>query len=196
VILLRGVARLVAFLLLIALAAAGALVAVFAIQGGDSGLSEPGLAKLVHLPQLRGTLDSFLGSLEGGGPVAVATLLAGLGAILAGVLLLLGVLVPARERLVSLEDSGEGTLAARRRPLAQLARALADRAEGVDRTRVKVRPGRRSGGRLRVRADARRGAEAPAVESAIGGALAPLDPFGLKTTVSARAAGDGARQVG
>lgn len=59
----------------------------------------------------------------------------------------------ARERLVTLSRGEPGTVAARRRALAQVATALVERDRGVTEARVRVRPmRRRTGGRLSARA--------------------------------------------
>jgi Family of unknown function (DUF6286) len=194
VILLRALVRLVSFLLLLMLAVLGGAVAPFSIQGGDTGLSIPALAEIVRLPELRETLDGFLRALEGSGPVAAMTLLGATAAFLLGVLLLIGVLVPRRERMVALDSSERGKLAARRRPLAQLATALAERAEGVTQARVRVRPRRASGGRVDVRAERTPAAEPESVKQAVAQALEPLTgPFKLKARSSSRLGGSGSR---
>lgn len=190
ILLLRALVRLLAFALLAALAVAGIAVAVFCIGGGRSGLSLLHGAELLHLPQFRDSVGSFLTTLEAGGPVAVVAALAGLGAMLLGVLLLAGALVPRRERLVS---AGDG-VAARRRPLAQMAAALAEGSDGVTAVRARVRPGRRGGGRLKIRAERTLPAHAADVERAIAQATAPLaEPFGLTTRVRTRVGRGGAR---
>lgn len=69
-ILLRALVKLLSFVLLLALALLGAAVALFSVQDGDSGLSIPALAQIVQLPELRETLDGFLGAAERPGRVA------------------------------------------------------------------------------------------------------------------------------
>lgn len=193
-ILLRALVRLLSFVLLVALALLGGAVALFSIQDGDTGLSIPSLARIVQLPELGETLDDFLAGLERPGDVAGLTLLAAVGAIVLGVLLLIGTLVPRRERIVALESSERGRLAARRRPLAQLAAALAERAEGVTGARVRVRPRRTSGGRLKVRADRTRTAPPESVKHSIAQALEPLTgPFELRARSSSRVGDSGSR---
>ncbi len=193
-ILLRALVGLLSFVLLLVLALLGAAVALFSIEGGDTGLSIPALARILQLPDLRETLDGFLGGLERPGSVAAVTLLSAVGAVLLGVLLLFGTLVPRRERVVTLESTERGTLAARRRPLAQLAASLAERAEGVTDVRVRVRPRRTSGGRLKVRANRTRPAQSEPVEQSVAQALEPLTgPFKLRARISSRVGGDGSR---
>jgi hypothetical protein len=187
--LLRVVTRLVTFLLLGALALAGLVVAVFCLEGGRDGLSLPALARHVHLPQLRDDVGRFLHALESTGPVAKLSALGGLGAVALGGLLLIGVLRSRRERLALLEAGEQGTLAARQRPLAQIAGALVEQVRGITRTRARVRPRRRGrGGRLLVRIDRPRGAASDdtATERAAS-ALTPLtEAFGLRPRVRVR----------
>jgi len=52
VLLLRALARLVGFVLLLALAVAGLAAAIFSISGGDGTLSLPGLVELARLDDL------------------------------------------------------------------------------------------------------------------------------------------------
>ncbi|GAC1525195.1 MAG: hypothetical protein NVS2B6_12320 [Thermoleophilaceae bacterium] len=160
----RALVRLVSFVLLLALATSGLAIAVFSIEGGKTGLSAQGLAKLVHLPQLRQTVAHFLHALEAGGSIALVALAAGLGAILLGLVLLVGVVVPRRERLLELSNDGAGRISARRRPLAQVARALIEPAKGLTEASVSVRPRRSSGGRVRVSAAHTRSARPADVE--------------------------------
>lgn len=187
ILLLRGLARLVTFLLLLALAAAGlaVLVGVFDLSWATSTLG---------LPRLRDTVGSWFDALAADGPVAVFSALGAAAAILLGVLLLVGLLVPPRERLVELESTDAGALTARRRPLSQLATALTDRVRGVTESQVKVRPNRRSGGRVEVRADLPRTAEADPVRDAITERLTVLtEPFKLASRVRTRRGDRGSR---
>ncbi len=192
VILLRGLVRLLGFLLLVLLAVAGLALAVFCIQGGDSGLSLAALAEALRLDELRDSVDSSLSELEDAG-LDLLALLIGLGLIALALALLLGVFVPTRERLAS-AGSGDERLAARRRPLAQVARALAERSEGVTSAKTRVKPGRRRGGKLKVRADRTRETGAGTAREGIERELAPLcDGFGLKPKVRTRLADRGSR---
>ena len=128
---------------LVLLAACGLSIAIFSIGWSPTGdFNLPGLARLVHLGELRNQVGELLYDLAAPGPVAAITVLCGLGGIAVGLLLLVGMFWPRRERLVVLEASEEGTLAARRRVLGRAAGALADQARGVTATKVKVRPGR------------------------------------------------------
>jgi hypothetical protein len=98
--------------------------------------------------------------------------------------LLTALLVPRRERLVTLASDGEGTLAARRRPLGQAAQTLVEQVRGVSQARARVRPRRRAGGRLRVRASRTRTADPTQVRGAVTEQLRELtDPFALSARV-------------
>lgn len=146
---LRALARLVALLLLVALAAAGAAFAVGALKISHD-LSLPGIAEHLHLPRLSHQTGELIHDLEAPGPMAIRTALAGAAAVVLAAALILGALWPRRPRLVLLEDADEGRMAARRRPLRRLARALAAGAEGVRPSGVRIRAGRRRGLRVRV----------------------------------------------
>ena len=193
-ILLRALLRLVTFVLLVVLAVAGLAAAVFSIQGGTGGLSLPKLAEYAQLPAVRDRTGDLLSAVEASGSVARYSLLAGAIAVLLGLLLLIAALVPRRERLVELERGDDGTLNARRRPLAQAARALVEPARGVTEAKVRARARRRGGGTLRVRALRTRPAQDAAIRASIAERLQPLtQPFKLKTTVRVREADRGAR---
>jgi len=180
----RVLVRLVGFLALGALAVAGIVLAVFCIGTGTSGPSLGRLARLLHLASLRATVGHWFGQLEASGSVAVIAGLCGLGAVLLGLLLLAGIFVPRRERLVTLAQGEHGTLAARRRPLAQVAAALVEQVRGVTQARVRVRPLRRPGGRLGVRASRTRPSDPRQVQHAVRDQLRGLtEPFKLKTRV-------------
>jgi hypothetical protein len=192
ILLARALVRLVSFLLLVSLAVAGIVVAVFCIGTGTSGPSLVKLASILHLASVRDTIGHWLGQLEASGSVAVLAGLCGLGAILFGLLLLTGLLVPRRERLVTLASDGEGTLAARRRPLGQAAETLVEQVRGITQARARVRPRRRAGGRLRVRATRTRTADPTQVRAAVNEQLRELtDPFTL--TARVEVAREGAR---
>ena len=175
-------ARLLTVALFVVLAACGLAIAIFSIGGSRTGgFSLPGLARLVHLGELRIQVGKLLDDLAGPGPVAGITVLCGLGAIAVGLLLLVGMLWPRRERLVVLEATAQGTLAARRRVLGRVAGALAEQARGVTATKVKVRPGRWRAGRLSVR---------QRTELALA---ALTEAFGLRARVQPRLARRGRR---
>jgi hypothetical protein len=184
ILLARALVRVVSFLLLAILAVAGIVLAVFCIGTGTSGPSLGGLARLLDLSSLRDTVGSWLGQLEASGAVAGIAAVCGLAAMLLGLLLLAGILVPRRERLVTLASGEHGTIAARRRPLAQAATALVEQVRGVTEARVRVRSRRRSGGRLAVRASRIRRVDPGEVQGAVREQLRGLtDPFKLKARV-------------
>lgn len=186
--LLQALARLVTFLLLVALALAGLALAVFSIGGGEATISLPGLAELIRLDILRDSVGDLLANVEDGGSIETVSALAGLGAVALGCLLLLGAFGSRRERLVTLPHDGDGELAARRRPLGHMAVALADQVRDATPTKVRVRASRRGpGGRMDVAVDHPKTAEGVADRTA--GSLEPLTkPFNLKANVRARAA--------
>ncbi len=193
-ILVRALARLVTFLLLLALAVAGLAAAVFSIRGGDRPLSLPALADNLRLPELRDTVGDYLGQLEVAGNVALISLLAGLGAVVLGLLLLLGALRRGRERLVIVDRTGGGVLAARRRALGQLAVALAEQVRGVAAAKVRVRTSRRGRGKLRLTVTHPRDSSPGEVRGAATEALQPLSGgFGVKTKVKPRTGESGQR---
>jgi len=190
VLLARILTRLVGVLLFVVLAAAGLAAAVFCIQGGHGTLSLPGLASDLHLTVARANVGRFLHRLQAPGPPAVVSALCGLGAVVLGVVLLIGSLVMTRERLLVLARGENGVIAVRRRALAQAAAALAEQPRMVLDAKARARPWRRrTGGWLRVRV---RGGEAQGptdgdVIPAVRGALAPLtDSLPLRVRVSAK----------
>lgn len=195
ILVLRAAVRLLTVVLFVVLAACGVAIAVFSIGGSRTGdFSLPGLARLVHLGDLRDQVGELLHRLAGPGPVAVVTVLCGLAGIAVGLLLLVAMFWPRRERLVVLETSNEGTLAARRRVFGRVASALAEQARGVTASNVRVLPGRRRGGRLWVRASYSRAQDSEDVRRRTLLALAPLAAaFGLRARVQARLARRGRR---
>jgi Family of unknown function (DUF6286) len=168
----------------VVLALSGLVLAVFCIGTGTHGPSLGGLASLLSLHSVRDTAGDWLARVEAPGSVAVIAGVCGLGAILLGLLLVAGVLVPRRERLVQLAEDERGKLAARRRPLAQLATALVEPVRGVTEARVRVRPFRRTGGRVSVRASRTTKADADEVRHAVAQQLESLTaPFKLKARI-------------
>jgi hypothetical protein len=196
VLILRAIGRLIALLLLLALALLGLATAIFSIQGDARALSLPTLARHFQLPQLRELVDDFLSHLEAGGPAAWVSVGAGAAAIGLGLLLLVGALAPRRERLLVLEQNGDARLAARRRPLVQIAGALVEQVRGVTDQRSRLRPRRVGrGGRLSVAAYHSRAYSSPEIEQRASTAVAPLaDAFSLKLRVRARR-GEGKARV-
>ena len=84
-----------------------------------------------------------------------------------------------------LERDGDTTLAARRRPLGQVAAALVEQGRGVTATKVKVRPKRRgAGGRVEVTAMRTADTNDADIKRAADEALQPLtSEFALKARV-------------
>lgn len=193
ILILRALTRVVAVLLPAALALAGLAAAIFSIRGiGDPSL--PGLAELLGLPAFERTLGGWLAMLERPGPVAAVAALGGAGAVLLGLLLLAGVLIPRRERLVTLQRGEEGTVTARRRPLGDAAARLAEQAEAVTHARGRAKPRRRRGGTLSVSARRTRTGEPADVRRAAVEALKPLTgPLPLRARVRTRPGDRGAR---
>ena len=192
----RALTRLVTFVLLAALALAGLLVALFAIGGGGaSGWSLPGLAELARLADLRDTVGAWFVQLEAPGSPALYSTLGGLCSVVAGVIMLIGSLAPRREPVVVLESDRGGRIAARRRPLADIAALLAARTRGVTVTQARVSPARRGrGGRLRVLASHPRSSPPDEIERQALEAVEPLaSGFGLKARVRPRLGESGAR---
>lgn len=152
VFLLRLVAAILAFLLLLVIAVAGIVVAVFCIRGATATLSLHHLASLISLPELRETISPWLVSLEADGPAAALAALCGAGAILLGIALIVGALVPRRERVLLIDESERGTIAARRRAAGNALVDLAERPREILSARAKIRPNRkRVGGRARLK---------------------------------------------
>jgi hypothetical protein len=173
ILLLRALVRLLGFALLIALALVGLGFALAALLGDQLGLQLDGSAVSRWLERLEGDDTLVLEAVIGGGMVLV------------GLLLLVGVLAPRRERRAVLEQGEQGTLDARRRPLAQMFTALAERTRGVTHAKAKLRLGRRAHhGRLVLRAERSRTTESAAVREAIRSGVGELAAaFGLKTRV-------------
>ena len=84
--------------------------------------------------------------------MALRSALAGLAAVVAGLLLLAGALWPRRQR-VALLDAGDPGGSATRRVLGRAAASLVDSVRGLTTRRVRLRPRRRGpGARLDLRA--------------------------------------------
>lgn len=194
--LLRAFARVAGIVLMLVLALAGLAVALYCLDGFIRlGSARPD--RLLHLTAVRSDVGRFLDQVSAPGPTAGLALLCGVGALILGVLLLIGVLAPRRQRLVFLErDAGEGALAARPAPLRDMAGALAASAPGT--TEVK-RPRLRRGGWLRrahltVAASRSRKHKSAEVAHGIDERLQPLTgAFGVQSRVRVRAAERGSR---
>lgn len=184
---IRQAARAVMAVLLLLFMVVALAVAIFSIGGGTSAVSLPALAGYLRLPELRDTTGDWLAGLEADGPVAWWSVLAG-GIVLAvGLIVLLGYFGPRRERTVVMEDDPAGRLAALPRPLARIAKALAEQEQGVVEARTRVRPRRFWQSGLAVLVTRPRSASASEVEGRAGDALEPLaEAFNLETRVRSR----------
>jgi hypothetical protein len=184
ILLARALVRLFSIVILLVLAIAGIVLAAFCIGTGTSGPSPGGLANLLGLSELHDSVGAWLDQVESPGPVALIAGVCGIGAMLLGLLLLLGILVPRRERLVTLSSTEHGEIAARRKPLSQAATALVEQVRGVTEARVKVKPKRRGGGRMKVRASRTKPVDAQTVQGAVSEQLGSLTgPFRLKARI-------------
>lgn len=148
----RVLSRLLGFTLLLVVAIGGLVVALFCLRGGDATLSLTHLASLLSLDGLRDTVGPWLESLEADGPVAALAVLCGLAAVALGIGLLVGALVPRRERLLVIRRADHGDITARRRAAANALSDLAERPREILGARARVRPNRRHpGGRARLK---------------------------------------------
>lgn len=191
----RLIARLVSLVWLLALAALGLGVAAYCLDA-LVGLGSARPDRLLSLPSVRGHVGRFLDELGAHGPVATLSLLCGVGAVLAGLVLIVGLVGPG-ERVALLEDDQRrGTLAARQGPLRDMLRALANeprRAEVAKRPKLTLRR-RGRGGRLTVHGEYFATDDEPEqARQAIKHALEPLSaPFAL--TVRIRMAAEPAKR--
>ena len=152
--LLRVLARLVGIIWMVALALLGLGLALYCVDAViNLGSARPD--RLIGLSSIRGHLGHFVDQLAASGPTAGLALLCAIGAMLLGVLLLIGLLAPRKQRLAVLErDTNHGTLAATPRTLRTMSRALAEQtpgATGVTRPRLALSR-RGNHGRLKVTA--------------------------------------------
>jgi hypothetical protein len=191
----RGLVRLLALILTTALAAAGLAAAVFSIQGGSATLSLSSLAGMLSLGDLRTDVGDFLAQLHAGGPIAKVAALAGVGAVLLGLLLLFGVLARRRERLVVLRSDDGGRIAARPRAVGQAAVALGEQSRDVLQATAKTTPRRHgTGGRLCLTLYEVQPADGDGATAAGSDRVRSLaDPFALRVRVRSRAPRRGVR---
>lgn len=193
-ILLRALVRVVTLVLLIALSLAGLAAALACIRAGTGPLSIPWLADIAHLPELRDEVGGWLDDLEADGPLARRSALGGAAAMTLGLLLLAGLVIPRRERLVTLSRGRHGRLLARRRPLGQISSALVEQVRGVTQTKARVRPRRRGGGTVKVRAERSPSADERDVRGRAKDALDELTSgFRLRAKVRTRLGGKATR---
>jgi hypothetical protein len=193
---LRPLVRLIGFLWMVVLALFGLAVAMYCVDALVSlGSIRPD--RLLDLPSVRRHVGRFLGQLAAPGSTAGLALLCGLGAMLLGLLLLIGVLGRRRERLVILEQDGQaGTIAARRRPLGAMVRALAEPARGATSVkRPKFSLARRgTRGKLKLNATRTRTTDPRELQTELEKAVEPItEPFGLTPRVRVRLGESGNR---
>jgi hypothetical protein len=149
---LRLLAAVVGFLLLVVIAVGGVIVAIFCLRGDSATLSLAHLAGLLSLDGLRDGVGTLLARIEADGPVAVLSALCGLGAALLGIGLIVGALMPRRERRLVIESDERGTISARRRAVGDALASLAERPREILGAKAKVRPNRsHPGGRARLK---------------------------------------------
>ncbi len=180
VLLARGVARVVASILLPVLALAALVLAAASAAGG--ALTRDAASAV-------GLTDAWrsVGDALGGGELADAQTVAIVGAALlaAGLIVLIGVLVPTKDRDLPLQ--GDPDLAVRRGALRGAVQAQAKSVRGVPDAHVRVRARRlRRGGTARITAtNGTRQPDGPIVEK-VRSSIAPLtEAFGLRTRVRA-----------
>ena len=188
-ILLRALARIVGVALMVVLALFGLGVAMYCVDA-LVGLGEARPDRLLHLPDVRRHVGRFLDQVAAPGSTAGLALACGLGAMLLGVLLLIGILGRRRRHLLVLEDDPQrGVVAARPRPLQDMARALAEPSrDGASIGRIKLSPTRHgTRGTMTVTATRRPSVDPRSLESAVQSAVQPIaEPFHLRPRVRLR----------
>jgi len=192
----RVFARVVGIVSLVVLALLGLGVAMYCVDALVSlGSIRPD--RLLHLPSVRQHVGRFLDQIAAPGATAGLALLCGLAAMLLGILLLIGVLGRRNQRLAILEqDHQTGVIAARRRPLGDMARALAEPAPGATSVkRPKLSLSRRGAhGTLTINATRTRTTDPRELAATVQGAVEPItEPFGLRSRVRVRLADPGNR---
>jgi hypothetical protein len=194
--LLRILARAVGVVWMLVLALFGLAVAMYCADA-LIGLGPARPDRLLGLPAVRRHVGRFLDQVTAPGSIAGLALLCGLGAMVLGILLLMGVLGRRRQRLVILEQDREaGVIAARRRPLGDMAGALAERADGATTMkRPRLSPSRRgTRGTVKVDVTRTRSSDPQKLQTAIERAIEPItEPFGLTPRVRVRVGESGDR---
>jgi hypothetical protein len=185
---LKAFARLVGFALMIALALLGLGLALYCLDRLVSlGAARPD--RLLHLPAVRETVGNYLDRLGASGPTAAISLLCGIGAAVAGVLLLVGVFGSGRRRDAVLSRDDEGELAVSSRAVRAMVRALAERADGITgvrRPKVTLHR-RRPGGNVSLTVLTSRASSPEEARRAVSTAVEPVtDPLGLRTRIHPR----------
>jgi hypothetical protein len=194
--LLRALGKTVGVIWMLVLALFGLAVAMYCVDA-LVGLGSVRPDRLLGLPGVRDHVGRFLDQVAAPGSTAGLALLCGLGAMLLGTLLLIGVVGRRKQRLVVLEqDDRTGVIAARRRPLGEMARALAEPVQGaasVKRPKLSL-PRRGMRGTLTVAATRTRTTDPRELTAAIEQAVEPIaGPFGLTARVRVRLGESGDR---
>ncbi len=187
--LLRAFARMVGVIWILVLALFGLGVAMYCVDA-LVGLGSIRPDRLLGLPGVRDHVGRFLDQVAAPGPTAALALLCGVGAMLLGVLLLIGILGRRRQHLVILERHDRtGSIAARRRPLGEMARALAEPVHGatsVKRPKLMLSQ-RGTRGTLKLDATRTRTTDPRELQTSIEQAVEPItEPFGLTPRVRVR----------
>lgn len=194
--LLRVLTRLTGAVLMLALALVGLAVAMYCFDA-VVGLGAARPDRLLDLPAVRRHVGRFLDRVAAPGSTAGLALLCGLGAMLLGIALLIGVLGRRKQRLAILEqDHQTGAIAAKPKPLRDMARALAEPTRGAASVkRPKLSLSRRgTRGKLTVDATRARSTDPSELKTAVEKAVEPItEPFGLKPRVRVRLGESGAR---
>lgn len=185
----RALSRLAGIAWMAAIALAGLAVAAYCLDGAI-GLGSARPDHLLHLPSVRRHVGHALRQLGDPGPLAAVALLCGLGAMLLGLVLVIGLLAPRRPGVVALTDSrgddDDGVLAVRPATLRAMLRAQAEQVPAVVRVgRPRLRVGRLfTRGRVRVVPSATAAGDASAVRREVQEALAPVtEPFSVRSRV-------------
>jgi hypothetical protein len=193
---LRPLVRLIGVVWMLVLAVFGLAVAMYCFDGLIRlGSARPD--RLLHLPSVRDHVGQFLNQLAAPGSTAGLALLCGLGAMLLGILVLTGVVGRRRQRLVILDQGGRnGAIAARARPVQEMARALAEPVHGVTGVKRPKLAVSRSGerGKLVLDATRTRTADPRELQAAVEQAVQPItEPFRLDSRVRVRLGESGSR---
>jgi hypothetical protein len=184
--LLRPLARVIGVIWMLVLALFGLAVAMYCFDGLISlGSARPD--RLLDLPSVGRHVGRFLNQLAAPGSTAGLALLCGLGAMLVGIVLLIGVVGRRSQRLVILEhDPQTGVIAARSRPLRDMARALAEPVRGATSVKRPKMSLSRGGARGKLVFDATRTrtTDPRELQVAVEQAVEPItQPFGLDSRV-------------
>jgi hypothetical protein len=170
----RGLTRLVALILLPLLAVVALAFAVAAVIGQSRAAS---LARSLQLTSAWHQVGRFLARVAPAGQSVV--IIAAVGAVVLGAVLLIGSLVRTRERELHLD--GEPDLGIRRRALQDALQSLPTRRPGVTSTQVRLRGRRRT---ARVQSTLTPRAQPEEIDAALTRELEPLTTaFALKVRV-------------